>query len=41
MRNLKKTEYYIWNVEPNVNQNSSEFIQEFISKLLFQRSIDS
>ncbi|MBS6601174.1 MAG: phage portal protein [Clostridium sp.] len=36
---LKEDEYYIWNVEPNVNQNSSEFIQEFISKLLFQNEV--
>lgn len=27
-------EYYLWNVEPNVNQNSSQFIQELVSKLL-------
>lgn len=29
-------EYYLWNIEPNTNQNSSEFIQEFVSKLLFK-----
>ncbi len=28
-------EYYLWNVEPNKNQNSSQFIQEFTSKLFF------
>ncbi len=33
---VKKDEYYLWNVEPNVNQNSSEFLQEFISKLLYK-----
>ena len=27
-------EYYLWNVEPNVNQNSSQFIQQLVSKLL-------
>lgn len=27
-------EYYLWNVEPNVNQNGSQFVQELISKLL-------
>lgn len=32
---LKGDEYYLWNVEPNKNQNSSQFIQEFISKLLY------
>jgi len=31
---IKQDEYYLWNIEPNVNQNSSEFIQELISKLL-------
>ncbi|PYG88492.1 HK97 family phage portal protein [Ruminiclostridium sufflavum DSM 19573] len=32
---VKGDEYYIWNVEPNKNQNSTQFIQEFISKLLY------
>nr|MBK5236732.1 phage portal protein [Clostridium sp.] len=27
--------YYKWNIEPNVNENSSQFQQRFISKLLF------
>lgn len=31
----KADEYYSWNVEPNKNQNSSQFIQEFVSKLLY------
>lgn len=26
-------EYYLWNIEPNQNQNSSEFIQQWIYKL--------
>ncbi len=26
-------EYYLWNIEPNVNQNSTQFIQEFIYRL--------
>ncbi|GAB6169689.1 phage portal protein [Clostridium carnis] len=37
--NGKKTkgdEYYIWNIEPNKNQNSTEFIQELITKLLYK-----
>lgn len=33
-KEFKGEEYYLWNVEPNKNQNSSQFIQEFISKLL-------
>ncbi|SHJ64295.1 phage portal protein, HK97 family [Clostridium amylolyticum] len=33
---IKGDEYYLWNIEPNKNQNSSQFIQEFISKLLYE-----
>lgn len=32
---IKGDEYYLWNIEPNKNQNSSQFIQEFVSKLLY------
>jgi len=32
---IRDDEYYLWNVEPNVNQNSSEFMQELVSKLLY------
>lgn len=28
-------EYYLWNYEPNKNQNSSEFLQELVTKLLY------
>ena len=28
-------EYYVWNYEPNVNQNSSQFIQELVTRLLY------
>ena len=35
----KADEYYLWNVEPNVNQNSSEFIQDFVSKLLYRNEV--
>lgn len=31
----KADEYYLWNIEPNVNQNSSQFIQELVSRLLY------
>jgi len=31
----KANEYYLWNIEPNKNQNSSQFLQELVSKLLF------
>lgn len=29
-------EYYLWNIEPNRNQNSSQFLQEMIHKLLYE-----
>lgn len=32
-KEVKKQEYYTWNIEPNKNQNSSEFIHKWISKL--------
>lgn len=32
---FKGDEYYLWNIEPNKNQNSSQFLQELIFKLLF------
>lgn len=28
-------EYYLWNYEPNKNQNSSQFLQELVTKLLY------
>ena len=33
-KEAKSDEYYLWNVEPNVNQNSSQFLQQLVSKLL-------
>ncbi|HCW79773.1 MAG TPA: phage portal protein [Ruminococcaceae bacterium] len=33
-KETKADEYYLWNVEPNVNQNSSQFLQQLVSKLL-------
>lgn len=30
---FKDDEYYLWNVEPNKNQNSSEFLKKLINKL--------
>ena len=35
----KADEYYLWNLDPNVNQNSSQFVQELISKLLFRNEV--
>lgn len=31
----KKAEYYLWNYEPNQNENSSDFIQHFITNLCY------
>ncbi len=28
-----ETDYYLWNVEPNVNQNSSQFLHKMVAKL--------
>lgn len=28
-------EYYAWNYEPNINQNSSQFLQELVTRLLY------
>lgn len=33
---VKSDEYYLWNIEPNVNQNSSQFIAALITNLLFK-----
>ena len=30
---VKKAEYYLWNVEPNKNQNASAFLTKLIGKL--------
>ncbi|MDE5820661.1 MAG: phage portal protein [Lachnospiraceae bacterium] len=30
-----RTEYYLWNYEPNPNENSSDFMQHFISNLCY------
>lgn len=32
---IKADEFYLWNVEPNKNQNSSQFIQELVTNLLY------
>jgi phage portal protein, HK97 family len=32
-KEIKDREYYLWNIEPNKNQNSSEFIHKLIAKL--------
>jgi HK97 family phage portal protein len=33
-KEVKGEEYYLWNIEPNQNQNSSEFIHQWIAQLL-------
>lgn len=35
----KGDEYYLWNVEPNQNQNSNQFMHKLISKLLFENEV--
>ena len=35
-KEVYENEYYLWNVEPNQNQNSTEFIQQAISKMLLK-----
>lgn len=32
----KKAEYYLWNYEPNQNENSSDMIQKFITNLCYE-----
>lgn len=34
-KEIQGEEYYLWNIEPNKNQNSSQFLQELISKLVY------
>lgn len=34
-KETKAEEYYVWNIEPNANQNSSQFLQQLVSKLLY------
>lgn len=36
---VKKAEYYLWNIEPNKNQNSNAFIQKLISKLFLDNEV--
>lgn len=33
-KEIREREYYLWNTEPNVNQNSTEFLHKLVSKLL-------
>lgn len=34
-KEMQGEEYYMWNFEPNLNQNSSQFIQELVTRLLY------
>ncbi|GCD13198.1 phage portal protein [Clostridium tagluense] len=36
---FKGETYYQWNIQPNLNQNSSQFLQELITKLLFNNEV--
>lgn len=35
----KGYEYYLWNVKPNASQNSTQFIQDMISKLCYNNEV--
>ena len=35
-KSTKGPEYYLWNYEPNVNQNSTQFLQELIHRLCYK-----
>lgn len=36
---IKGYEYYLWNIRPNSSQNSTQFIQEMISKLCYNNEV--
>lgn len=36
---VKGDEYYLWNIEPNQNQNSSDFIQQLITQLCYDNEV--
>lgn len=38
-KEVKEDEYYLWNVEPNFNQNSSQFKQLLVSKMLHDNEV--
>lgn len=38
-KETKQDEYYLWNYQPNSNQNSSEFIHELIYRLLYENRV--
>lgn len=38
-KETKGDEYYLWNIEPNQNQNSSVFLQKLVSKLFSENEV--
>lgn len=36
---VKKDEYFLWNYQPNVNQNANEFMHELIYRLLYENRV--
>lgn len=36
---VREREYYLWNVEPNVNQNSTAFLHKLVGKLLIDNEV--
>lgn len=35
-KNVRKNNYYLYNVEPNANQNATEFVHELVTKLVYE-----
>lgn len=38
-KEIKESEYYLWNFEPNLNQSSSVFLQKLVSKLFSENEV--
>lgn len=38
-KEVREREYYLWNVEPNVNQNSTAFLHKLVAKLLVDNEV--
>ena len=38
-KEVREREHYLWNVEPNVNQNSTAFLHKLVAKLLVDNEV--
>lgn len=36
---VMEDEYYLWNYEPNKNQNSTQFLQDFVETLIYDNEV--